>query len=120
MQKRIVVAGCRDFCDYPRAKAYLETLLAEWQPEEPPILLSGKCRGADALGERFAREKGWQIEFHPANWDLHGRAAGPIRNKEMVDVCDIVVCFWDGQSRGTASLIRYAKAAGRELYIHYI
>jgi len=120
VKKRIVIAGCRDYTDYDEAKKFLETSVINQENETAWILLTGKCRGADRLGERFARENGWEIEEYPAAWEKYGRAAGPIRNREMIDACDVVVCFWDGKSKGTASLIAYARKAQKPLNIKII
>jgi hypothetical protein len=50
------------------------------------VLVHGDQRGADRLAAEVARrEFGWNVEPHPARWELHGAAAGPIRNQEMVD-----------------------------------
>jgi hypothetical protein len=46
-------------------------------------------------------------------WNIHGLAAGPIRNQEMVRLGDAVIAVWDGKSRGTASTISYAKVSGK-------
>ena len=120
MEKRIVIAGCRDYTDYDAVKEFLTTKIINQQKQTKWILLSGRSRGADRLGERFAQENGWEIETFPAAWERYGRAAGPIRNKTMVDICDAVICFWDGKSKGTASLIRLAKKAKKPLYIKMI
>ena len=112
MQKKIVIAGSRSFTDYTVAEEFItETLKPLLVPGDEPVILSGKCRGADALGERYARERGWRVVFYPADWSA-GRVAGPLRNRKMAADADIVICFWDGQSRGTASMIRFAEAAG--------
>ena len=117
MIKKIVVAGCRDYTDYESAKPKLDEIIAPIASEHTVVIISGDCRGADKLGERYALENGFRIERHPADWDRHGRAAGPIRNREMAKVADYVICFWDGKSRGTKTMIDYAKAEEKERYI---
>ena len=67
------------------------------------------------MGERYAAENGFTVEIFMAEWDKYGRAAGPIRNEKMVDIANLVIAFWDGKSRGTKSLIKYAERAGKEL-----
>lgn len=62
-------------------------------------------RGADALGEHWATAHGIPVERFPADWDKHGRAAGPIRNEAMAREGDALVVFWDGESRGSYSML---------------
>ena len=116
---RIVIAGCREYTDFEEASVFILSCLVRLGIETA-VVLSGKCRGADKLGERFATERGWRILEFPADWAKYGRAAGPVRNRKMVDASDAVICFWDGKSRGTASLIQYAKKLKRPLFIKYI
>jgi hypothetical protein len=108
---RVIIAGGRDFHDYPRLKAYMDCLL---EPiTEPVEIVSGGANGADSLGERYARESGYKLKRFPANWDKYGKAAGPIRNKEMAlyaaEVTGVLVAFWDGESRGTYDMITRAE-----------
>ncbi len=118
---RIVVAGCRYYNNYEEAKQFIDECICEIQKQNRRIIfLSGGCRGADTLGERFAQENGLEIEKHPADWKRYGRAAGPKRNKEMIENCDMVICFWDGKSKGTGSAINYAKRLEKTLFIKEI
>ncbi len=120
MIKRIVVAGCRDYEDYNGAKAYISVCIKEIQKEHTLIFLSGGCKGADMLGERYAKENGFQIERYPADWQKYGKSAGPKRNLEMAKACDYAICFWDGKSHGTASMISYAKKLKKPVRIKKI
>lgn len=109
MIKRIVIAGCRDYNNYHEAKKYIDYYLSNIQKENNIIILSGCASGADAIGERYAKENNLKVEKHPANWEKYGKSAGPRRNKEMAVNCDYVICFWDGKSKGTKSMINLAK-----------
>lgn len=120
MIKRIVVAGCRNYENYMDATAYIEMCIKEIRKRYTLVFLSGGCTGADMLGERYARENGFTVEYYPANWKKYGRSAGPIRNLQMAQACDYVICFWDGKSRGTASMISYAKELQKPLKIKRI
>ena len=110
MVKRIVVAGCRNFNDYSVVKKYIDMCISDIRKHYTLIFLSGGCRGVDKLGERYAKENRFSIEYYPAEWEKYGRAAGPKRNERMASAADYVICFWDGKSKGTASMISYAKA----------
>ena len=111
-QARIIVAGGRDFTDYALLSETLDVILKRYTLREVQIV-SGCCRGADALGERYAREHGIPVVRFPADWQAYGKAAGPIRNRKMAEYASegegILVAFWDGKSRGTASMIRLAE-----------
>ncbi len=106
---RVLVAGSRAFADYPRLCATLDRLLAG---RGPVTIVSGGAGGADRLGERYAAARGLPVERYVPDWDAHGRAAGPIRNREMVAGCALAVFFWDGQSPGTADAIARARKVG--------
>ena len=114
---KIVVGGCRDFFDYPVVSYHLDTLLKQYDPADTIVFLSGHCSGVDQLVERYAIEHAHSLILFPAEWERYGRAAGPIRNKSMVESSDQVVAFWDGKSRGTASLIGYARKLGKPITI---
>ena len=108
MIKRIVIAGCRDYNNYEEAKEFIDYCLINLANENEIIILSGCANGADAIGERYAKENGFKVEKHPANWKIYGRGAGPKRNKQMAEICDMVICFWDEKSKGTKSMIDLA------------
>lgn len=120
MIKRVVVAGCRDYNNYVEAKEYIDFCISKIKKEHTLIFISGGCRGADMLGERYAIENGYEIERYPAEWEKYGRSAGPKRNMKMAEIADFVICFWDGESRGTKSMIDYAKQIDKPIRIKFI
>ncbi len=120
MIKRIIVAGCRDFKNYNLAKGYINKCIKNLKEDYTLIFLSGGCRGADSLGERYAKENGYILEIYPANWKKYGKLAGPKRNKLMAEICDFVICFWDGKSSGTKSMIDYAQILNKPIRIKKI
>jgi len=103
---KVIIAGGRDFDNYDLLKTSCDNIL-KWKKEVQ--IVSGRAVGADALGERYAIEKGFVIKIFPADWFSHGRAAGPMRNQEMADYADALIAFWDGKSTGTADMIRRAE-----------
>ena len=106
--KRVVIAGCRDYTNYDEAKKYIDFCISNIRKKYEIVIVSGCASGADALGEKYANENGLKIEKHPANWEKYGRSAGPRRNKQMAEVSDYVICFWDEKSKGTRSMIDYS------------
>ena len=117
MIKYVVIAGCRDYNNYEEAKQYIDYCLSDIRKDNDIIILSGCAKGADALGERYAEEKGFKIEKHPADWAKFGRSAGPKRNEQMAKNSDYVICFWDGKSRGTKSMIELARKYNKPIKI---
>lgn len=113
---KVIIAGCRNFNNYDLLKARLDFY---FQNAEIKEIISGACSGADKLGERYANEHSIPVKQFPANWSL-GRKAGPLRNEEMAKYADALVAFWDGESRGTADMIRRAHAYGLKVKIVYI
>lgn len=110
---RIVVCGGRDFNDRELCFQALDKIIPMY-PD--PEIVSGHATGADSLGEEYAREHALPVSIFPASWQVYGRAAGPIRNKQMLEYArqdnPLIVAFWDGASRGTGNMIRQAKEAG--------
>lgn len=76
---------------------------------ECSVVLSGCARGADKLGEEWAKNTDIPIKRFPADWERHGRKAGFIRNCDMAREADQLVAFWDGKNKGTAHMIKEAK-----------
>ena len=104
---RVIIAGGRDFNNYEGLAQVMDRLLANVTDEIQ--IVCGMARGADRLGERYAKERGYSIRYFEADWDEHGRAAGYIRNEEMAKNADALVAFWDGQSKGTYHMIETAQ-----------
>lgn len=71
-------------------------------------VISGKAKGIDTYGEKFAQINGLPILEYPANWSKYGKYAGFIRNKEMVKIADCLIAIWDGKSNGTRHTIKLA------------
>jgi hypothetical protein len=101
------VVGSRTFNDYELCKKTLDKIVKKLlNKHEQIIIVSGGANGADSLAKKYAKEHKIKIiEFLP-NWDKHGKAAGFIRNKDIIEKSDILVAFWDGKSAGTLSSIK--------------
>ena len=103
---RLIVAGGRDFDNYPALCKKLDFLLKNVYNDIQ--IVCGMARGADRLGEQYAKERGYQIRYFPAEWDGDGKGAGFIRNTKMAENADALVAFWDGKSKGTEHMIKTA------------
>ena len=114
MVLNILIAGTRTFNDYELLRKEVDSFIEEITAPVLPVLiriLSGGASGADALGERYAKQRKHILKVMPADWNKYGRAAGPLRNKQMGDRADACIVFWDGISRGTKNVIDLCKKA---------
>lgn len=109
---KVLVCGSRHFNDYKK----LEETLKKY---EISGIISGAARGADSLGEEYARLHNINVFRFPALWDTYGRSAGPIRNSQMLKEGqpELVVAFRANNSRGTQNMIDQAKKAGVEVVV---
>lgn len=114
---KILVTGGRDYEDYDEFCEVMDRFSLGAQKywiEKVTHIIHGGAKGADAMADRWAKDNGIQSVRVDALWDYHGRAAGPIRNKAMLDLLDratdVVIAFPGGA--GTASMVAIAQAAG--------
>ena len=112
---RVIIAGGRNFDDYVILKCTMDKILANIV--EGIVVVCGMARGADTLGEQYAREKGYEVNYFPADWDKYGKSAGYRRNEQMAQNADALVAFWDGQSRGTKYMIDLAYRYGLKVRV---
>jgi hypothetical protein len=110
---RVLVTGDRNWScalTIERALITVETL----QPPgtQKPHLMHGGCRGADSLAGLLAQKRGWLVTSMPAEWSVYGKAAGPIRNRSMLEQHQpqVVLIFHDSpeNSRGTKDCLELA------------
>jgi len=80
-------------------------------------VVSGGAPGVDTLGEQWAANNTIPVKRFPAEWSLHGKAAGPIRNRQMAEYAEALVAVWDGLSRGTKNMIDTARMVGLKVFI---
>jgi len=105
----VIIAGSRSFNDYEVFEDSMDELSYFLHPT---MILSGLAHGADTMALQWAAEEDLPVKKFPADWDKYGKAAGPIRNQYMADEANALVAFWDGESRGTKSMIDLALKAG--------
>ena len=114
---RLLVCGARDWTDRALLAEVIGQVVTEHaQGRAGVVLIEGAARGVDRLAAALAQARGWQLEEYPADWRREGRAAGPRRNARMLREGrpERVLAFTDDlpASRGTADLVRRARAAG--------
>lgn len=107
---RILITGSRYWTDYG---AIYDAIRNETRGNRHVTIIHGGASGADHLAGLVAQNLGLKSEEYPAQWQFHGKSAGPIRNQEMVDDgADICLAFPTAKSIGTWDCVRRAKAAG--------
>lgn len=112
---KVIIAGGRDFTNY----ALVEDAI-KCSAFEITQVVSGKAKGVDTLGEVWALANNVPVEAFPADWSQHGRAAGPIRNREMAEYADALIAIWDGESKGTANMIQQARNKRLNVFIYLV
>lgn len=79
-------------------------------------IVSGGALGIDNTAKNYAEN--WNIPYKefPADWETHGKAAGPIRNKQMAEYADALLLVWDGESKGSANMKKEMEKLGKPIY----
>lgn len=106
---RVLVCGGRDFDDRERLEAALRLL---HKANGFSLLIQGGAKGADTMAREWAaKENIATLTFNP-DWEAHGKAAGAIRNQQMIDegMPSLVVAFPGG--KGTEDMLNRARKAG--------
>lgn len=110
---KIVVCGSRDFADPFRTSLAIEARIAQIPVDS--LVIHGGARGADQIAAAAAGRRGAALLEFPAKWKNLGKQAGVIRNLEMLaQQPDLVIAFYNGESRGTAHMINEARRRGFE------
>jgi len=122
-QFKVLVCGGRDYSNKDRLYGVLENIYRKAIDEEKyeqVVFIHGGAKGADSLVNKYCRERmtsndpyyyNMDVEKYPADWKSHGKSAGPIRNRQMLNEGkpNIVFCFQGG--KGTAHMRKIAKEA---------
>jgi len=106
---KVIIAGGRAFEDYHKLCWVCDDFLKNDSNIE---IVSGAYKGADLLGEWYAAERNYSIKQFPADWRRYGKSAGYKRNAEMASYADILIAFWDSESKGTKHMIDLASHEG--------
>lgn len=113
---KVIIAGSRDFSNYDLLREKCDNILSQVQGDI--IVVSGTSKGADILGERYARERGYQIVYFAPNWRLYGAGAGPVRNREMAAYSDAAIVFMKQEgSKGSQNMIQQAEKWGLKVRV---
>ncbi len=115
---RLLICGSRHWTD---GELILQELRALHAREQVEVVIEGEAPGADTLAREAVRQLGIPVLPFPADWEKHGRAAGPLRNQRMLDEGrpDMVLAFSEdlNSARGTADLCARARRAGLPIHL---
>lgn len=115
---KLGVVGCQTITDYEAFKVVMSRVmqLSEWCFQ---TIVTGGSKGVDTMAERIAKESGLAVIVHKPDWKAYGKGAGIKRNEYIVADSDLVIAFWDGESKGTKNSIERAKMAHKSLLVMY-
>lgn len=103
---RMIVAGGRNYSNQNIVNYYIDRVKDVCDSRGLNlVIVCGMATGADTLGRNYAISNGLEVLEFPADWNRYGKSAGYIRNKEMGDVADSAIVFWDGRSKGSKLMI---------------
>lgn len=115
---KVIIAGGRDFKNFKTLEATMDYLMAaDGANITVDEVVCGCAVGADSLGRSWAQEKGIPVVEFPADWEGKGKRAGIMRNLEMAHYGDVLVAFWDTESKGTKHMIGIAQKKGLQVFV---
>lgn len=115
---KLIVAGSRHIEDYDEVRFAIEDADLLFGPIDE--IVHGGARGVDKLANEWAIRMDVPVKVFEAEWDKHGKAAGPRRNHDMAEYGDALVAVWDGESRGTKVMIQKALAHGMDVLVKQV
>lgn len=134
--KKIAIVGSRSLHNNHATQyfiaSFIDSRLRHYKSLE---IVSGGCpTGPDAIAEGYIEiviedmlldiyhdeyDIDLMIEYKefPADWDKLGKAAGPIRNEQIVKYSDSILICWDGKSRGSKTVIDFCVKYGKDYFV---
>ena len=108
---KLIIAGSRHISvSFDEMDAHILDIV-EKMGQKVTGIISGGAKGVDTSAREYVYELAkfggnWNDFFHEElpNWDKHGKAAGPLRNRRMAEMGDVLLVIWDGKSRGSRSM----------------
>ncbi len=117
----LAIVGWRYFDDYNLFKAFVNNWTGQYG--KPDLIISGGCKGADKMAERYAKANGIDMRIYPpkANPFLSLGARFLLRDKEIAEACTHMIAFPNYKlGKGTQHTIRFANKAKKHVTVHEI
>lgn len=116
---RLIIAGGREAKEFDVLSAIHDcNVNGPFSPHEASEVVCGEARGADREGKNWAIRNGIRVVSFPADWAMHGKKAGHLRNAQMGEYATHLLAVWDGESSGTKHMIEYAKKKGLIVHVY--
>lgn len=114
---KVIIAGSRHMPEEGAIALIDRAMKLSGFDRDVTEVVSGCAKGADTWGEHWAEQSFTHVIHFPANWTMHGKAAGPIRNAQMAEYADAAVIFiWNG-SRGSANMLQQMQKRGKPCFV---
>jgi hypothetical protein len=94
--------------------------MKEFYSYHPDLIISGGGGNVDNAAEEYANRNNIPFELYVAEWQIHGRGAGPIRNKAMAEAGTQLLVVWDGKSRGSKNMIREMNKRNKRVCLAHV
>lgn len=111
---KVIIAGSRDLWLWAEE---IDKLLTEAGFDCTEVIYGG-ANGIDQAGYEYAMFFKKKVTSFFPDWATHGKAAGPIRNKEMAKYGDVLLAVWDGKSRGTKNMMDHMYRLKKPVFVH--
>ena len=108
---KVIIAGSRDITDFKTVNDVVQPYL-----KNITEIVCGCANGVDKLGWEIGEISDTPVKFFPADWNKHGKAAGPIRNKQMAEYADAAIVIHNG-SRGSLNMIEQMKKLNKPVFV---
>lgn len=114
---KLIIAGSRPKT-FSIGHTFLEQMMLHHNLHKNNVtqVVSGVAQGVDEKGEWWAMTEGVPIKRFHAKWEVHGKAAGHIRNKQMAQYGDALLLVWDGESKGSANMLKEMRAVNKPIF----
>lgn len=118
---KVIIAGSRNITNIALVELACFKAIQKWRKKGISDYITevvcGEAKGVDTLGKELAKKANIPIKSFPADWNLHGKKAGYLRNLEMANYADALIAIWDGKSPGTRMMINLAKQKKLKIFI---
>lgn len=112
---KLIIAGSRDI-QY-LAELTIENIISYFMNRfKIKEVVSGGARGVDACGLDFAKTFDIKVTIFKPDWEQYGKAAGPIRNRQMAEYADALLLIWDGKSKGSKNMKEEMSKLSKPVY----
>lgn len=116
---KLAIIGSREFCDWELFTEGITRIL-EQEGKLPILVVSGGARGADRMGEKWAKDNGIKTLVFKPEWGKHGKRAGLIRNADIIENATHVLAFPSESGSGTQHALGLAKEKNLPIQVIYI